>query len=79
LEEKADKAGRVLELNSKNITSIAKILGAPKQKGAGIYLNKKIGEKFAKDEVLYTLFSENVYNLKEGKDSLVNFPIVKYA
>jgi AMP phosphorylase len=78
LEEKADKAGVVLELNSKNITSIAKILGAPKQKGAGIYLNKKIGEGFAKGEVLYTLFSQNVYNLKEGKDSLVNFPIVKY-
>jgi putative thymidine phosphorylase len=78
LEEKADKAGVVLELNSKNITNIAKILGAPKQKGAGIYLNKKIGESFAKGEVLYTLFSQNVYNLKEGKDSLVNFPIVKY-
>lgn len=78
LEENADKAGTIKEINSKNITSIAKILGAPKQKGAGIYLNKKIGEKFAKDDVLYTLFSENVYNLKEGKDSLVNFPIVKY-
>jgi AMP phosphorylase len=78
LEEKADKAGKVLELNSQNITAVAKILGAPIQKGAGIYLNKKIGEKFVKDEVLYTLFSQNVYNLKEGKDSLVNFPIIKY-
>jgi AMP phosphorylase len=78
LEEKADKSGTVKELNSKNITGIAKILGAPTQKGAGIYLNKKIGEKFVKDEILYTLFSQNVYNLKEGKDSLVNFPIIKY-
>jgi len=79
LEEKADKAGVVKELNSQNITSIAKILGAPVQKGSGIYLNKKIGEKFAKNDVLYTLFSQSVYNLKEGKDSLVNFPIVRYA
>ena len=77
-EEKADKGGIVNELNSKNITSIAKILGAPKQKGAGIYLNKKIGDKIHKDDILYTLFSENVYNLKEGKESLVNFPIIKY-
>lgn len=77
-EEKADKAGVIKELNSKNITSIAKILGAPKQKSAGIYLNKKIGDKILKDETIYTLFSENVYNLKEGKDSLVNFPIIKY-
>jgi len=74
----ADKAGTLKEINSKNITSIAKILGAPKQRGAGIYLNKKINEKIAKGETIYTLFSENVYNLKEGKDSLVNFPLVKY-
>ena len=78
LEERADKAGVIKEINSKHVTSIAKILGAPNQKGSGIYLNKKIGDKIAKDEVVYTLFSENVYNLKEGKDSLVNFPIIKY-
>jgi thymidine phosphorylase len=78
-EEKADKNSVFKEINCKNITSIAKILGAPKQKSAGIYLNKKIGEKIAKGEVIYTLFSENVYNLKEGKDSLANFPIIKYG
>ena len=76
---KADTGGIIKELNSKNITIIAKILGAPKQKGAGIYLNKKIGDKVSKEETLYTLFSENVYNLKEGTESLINFPIIKYA
>jgi len=78
-EAKADTGGIVKEINSKNVTSIAKILGAPKQKSAGIYLNKKIGEKILKNETLYTLFSENVYNLKEGRESLINFPIIKYA
>lgn len=78
LEEKADKGGVIKEINSKNITNVAKILGAPKQKGSGIYLNKKIGDKIKKGDVIYTLFSESVYNLKEGKDSLVNFPLVKY-
>lgn len=78
LEEKADKGGVIKEINSKNVTNVAKILGAPKQKGSGIYLNKKIGDKIKKGDVIYTLFSESVYNLKEGKDSLVNFPLVKY-
>jgi AMP phosphorylase len=77
-EAKANKSGIIKEINSKNITSIAKILGAPKQKSAGIYLNKKIDEKVLKGETLYTLFSKSVYNLKEGRESLINFPIVKY-
>jgi len=63
-------------VDSKNITSIARILGCPKQKGAGIYLNKKIGETAEKGEVIYTLYSENLYNLREAQDSLNNFPIV---
>jgi putative thymidine phosphorylase len=74
----ADKSGVLKEINIKNATIIAKILGAPKQKSAGIYLNKKINEKITKGETIYTLFSENVYNLKEGKDSLMNFPLVRY-
>jgi AMP phosphorylase len=77
-EEKAIKSGTLEEFNIKNLTLITKILGAPKEKGAGIYLNKKIGEKIDKNDIIYTLFSQNVYNLKEGKLSLINFPIVKY-
>ena len=77
-EKKAEKSGQITGLNSKNITAVARILGAPNQKGAGIYLNKKLKDKIAKNETLYTLYSENVYNLKEGKDSLENFPIFDF-
>ncbi len=65
----------IKSMNSKNITYVARLLGAPGQKKSGIYLNKKIGEKIKKGETIYTLFSENVYNLKEAKESLKNFPI----
>ena len=77
-EVKAERNGEIKSLNSKNITAIARILGAPMQKGAGIYLNKKLHDKTNKNETLYTIYSENVYNLKEGRDSLVNFPILEY-
>ena len=77
-EERARKSGVLSEFNIKNLTVITKILGAPKEKRAGIYLNKKIGEKIDKNDIIYTLFSQNVYNLREGKLSLINFPIVKY-
>ena len=45
---------------------------------AGIYLHKKIGEKIEKGEVICTFYSENMYNLKEGKTSLKNFPIINF-
>jgi len=70
-------ADHVNEINSRNLTLIAKILGAPVQKGSGVYLNKKIGEKFEKGQTLFTMYSENEYNLKEAIVSLTNFPIMK--
>lgn len=72
----AKNNGVVAKINSLNATIITKILGAPKQKGSGIYLSKKIGEKVKAHEVIYTLYSESKYNLKEAKDSIENFPIM---
>ncbi|HSX40622.1 MAG TPA: thymidine phosphorylase [Candidatus Saccharimonadales bacterium] len=74
----AARHGRVKGLNSKNLTVVAKILGAPKDKKAGIYLHKKIGEKVEKGDTLCTLYSQNLYNIKEGKETLSNFPVLSY-
>lgn len=72
---KANKGGTVRKMNIKNATIIAKILGAPKHKRAGIYFYKKTNEIVAKGESLCTLYSDTVYNLKEAKDSLQLIPI----
>ncbi len=74
---KATHTDHVHEINSHNLTVIAKILGAPLQKGAGVYLDKKLGERFEKGDVLFTLYSEKSYNVEEAKESLKNFPIMK--
>ncbi len=71
------KHGNIHEINSKNLTSIAKILGAPRQKGSGIYLQRKIADTVHKGDILYTLYSETLYNLKEAEESLQNFPIME--
>lgn len=73
---KSTKNGVVKRINSKNITIIGRLLGAPKQKGSGIYLNKKIGEKVLENDTICTLYSESVYNLKNGKSSQERFPII---
>lgn len=74
----AKKDNLVNRIHSKNATIIAKILGAPAHKSSGIYLNRKIGEHAKAGMPLYTLYSDNAYNLKEAKDSLNNFPILFY-
>jgi putative thymidine phosphorylase len=72
------RSTEVKNLNSKNISAIAKILGAPKLKRSGIYLNTKIGEKTETGKPMFTLYSEKEYNLKEALDSLKHFPIFEY-
>ncbi|MBI4078893.1 MAG: thymidine phosphorylase [Candidatus Levybacteria bacterium] len=74
---RAHKHGKIKSINSKNLTIITKILGAPGAKGAGIFLHKKLTEAVEKGEHLYTLYSENMYNLKEAKESLSHFQIVE--
>ncbi len=72
----ASTSGSIKTIDSKNLTVIARILGAPNQKGSGIFLNKKIGEPFKKGELLYTLYSESMYNMREALESLNHFPFI---
>lgn len=74
----AKRNGAITGINSRNISIIGKILGAPKLKKSGIYLDKKIGEKTEIGKPMFTLYSETAYNLNEAKDSLNHFPIVEY-
>lgn len=74
----AKESGTMRKIHSKNVTAIAKILGAPKDQKAGIYFEKKIGEKVQKGDILYTLYSQKENNLNEAKDSLKHFPIFLY-
>jgi len=74
-EIKSKKKGKVKEINNYNLNIIAKILGAPKDKYAGLYLLKKLDENVDKNESIFTLYSNNRYNLKEAEITLNNFPI----
>ncbi|MBI4097870.1 MAG: thymidine phosphorylase [Candidatus Levybacteria bacterium] len=74
----APKKCVIESFNVKNLTLITRVLGAPDMKGAGIFLNKKIGEKIDRGEPICTFYSDSMYNLKEGKDSLKNFPLIEF-
>ena len=75
---KADRDCIIKNIDSKNLTILVKSLGASLQKGAGVYLDKKEGEKAAKGDPICTLYSENVYNLREGKKIMQEFPVFSF-
>lgn len=72
---KSEKSGTVESINNRNISIIAKILGAPQDARAGLYLHKRIGDKVESKELIFEIFSEKENRLNEATDSLEMFPI----
>lgn len=70
----ANSSGHVLAINNLKIASIARLAGAPLDKGSGVYIHKKVGEKVTKGDVLFTIYAEfnadfNFAITAEQKDS----------
>lgn len=73
----SDRAGKIKDINNYNLNTIAKILGAAKDKLAGIYLLKKLDEEVDKNEPIMRFYSSDKYRLKEAEVTFINFPIYK--
>lgn len=55
----ARRSGAITFVNNRSIDEIARILGAPYDKQAGIYLHKRIGDRVTKGEKLITIYSSS--------------------
>lgn len=73
----ANKKGVVTSFNNLELTIIAKILGCPSDKQAGIYLERRIDERVDKNDILCILYSSDKWRLKEAVETLPNVPIYK--
>ena len=69
-EIKAKESGRVNAINNREIVEICRLLGTPKLKGSGIYLNKTVSEKYEKGETLFTLYSESETRLNMATNAV---------
>lgn len=58
LEVKSSKRGEVVEINNKILTEVCRSLGSPEDKKAGIYLEKRIGDRVRKNETLFKMYSD---------------------
>jgi AMP phosphorylase len=59
----SDRAGKVLWLSTDDIVRIARMAGAPKEKGAGVVLHAKLGESVRKDGILFEVYAERAGKL----------------
>lgn len=62
----SESKGRVKHIDSKLISRVARAAGAPRDKGAGVYLHVGVGDKVAVNQLLYTIYSEIEDKLREA-------------
>ncbi|MBI2145898.1 AMP phosphorylase [Candidatus Woesearchaeota archaeon] len=65
---RSGKIGRVHEINNESIAKIARIAGAPFDKGAGLRLAKKVHDPVQRGDLLYTIYAESGFKLNLAKN-----------
>jgi putative thymidine phosphorylase len=67
---KSSKRGRIKEIDNEVISKIARIAGTPDDKGAGLFIVKKVDEKVRRGDLLYTVYAKTLFNLNLAKEFL---------
>ncbi|RJS75995.1 AMP phosphorylase [Candidatus Bathyarchaeota archaeon] len=67
---RSNREGILLWINNVSLVETARLAGAPKDKGAGVYIYKKIGDPVKKNEPLFTVYAERNVKLQRALDHL---------
>ena len=65
-EIRSEEKGRIQWINNRAMAQIAREAGAPKNRGAGVLLRKKLGDKVAEGDILYKIFSRSAQKLESS-------------
>ncbi len=68
--------GAVVDVENSRIVRIARLAGAPKDKGAGVYIHKKRGEVVKVGEPLITIYAEKEWKLTQAMEFAIENPPV---
>jgi len=67
---RSKKSGKVLWMDNNLLVEIARAAGSPKDKGSGIILNKKEGDRVKNGDLLFTVYAEKSRKLSRVEDLL---------
>ncbi|MDA1197285.1 MAG: AMP phosphorylase [Nanoarchaeota archaeon] len=67
-DQKATKSGKITSISNDAISKIARVAGAPRDKGAGIYLYHHKNDKVKRNDIIYTIYAERKHLLKFAKE-----------
>jgi len=74
----ADRDGKIKEIDNQKINKIASYAGSLMDKGAGISLNKHLGDKVKKGEKLFSIYSNSEVRLKNALELYEKLAPIKY-
>lgn len=66
---KSPRTGIISHIDNKSVSKIARIAGAPRDAGAGVYLNVRKRDYVKRDDVLYTIYSNSKQRLNFAIDT----------
>jgi len=69
---KSTKSGRIKNIDPMAISHIARVAGAPIDKGAGVYLHHKKSDKVNKGDTLFTIYAESNEKLRFAIEAIKN-------
>jgi AMP phosphorylase len=68
------KSGYIHNIHNKDIVHIAKAAGAPGDKGAGLIIHLKKGQRVEEGQPLFTIYAENETKLKRAREAAMRSP-----
>ncbi len=69
----AGRSGRVLSVDNRVIAQIARVAGAPNDKGAGLIMRVKLGDSVSEGESLFRIYTENAQKLNQAAELAEGF------
>jgi AMP phosphorylase len=63
---KAPVSGYIIEMNNRSLITLARIAGAPHDRGAGILLHAKKGKLIKVGEPLFTIYADRSWRLQNA-------------